>query len=271
MYGGLVGMRQGLIAPFQVRGAAGSSWSPVDLGAALRLWLKADVGITLNGSDVAAWADQSGNGFNLVQATAAQQPAYNATGFNGRPTVDFVESDTNNLQSAHNVAFSLGTASSWFIVGQMHPETGIYGRLIVYVEATQADTGSSSDYDYFTNVAAILRDNTNNSISGYFSAVQKGIKALSPATNARFGSVWDGTNHTPYVNNAAGTSVAAATLLGASGNIRVGASLGYSLGIQTAAGAAWDGVISEIVVTNTALSEPDLLLLDDYFKAKWGL
>jgi hypothetical protein len=173
MYGGLVGMRQGLIAPFQVRGAAGSSWSPVDLGAALRLWLKADVGITLNGSDVAAWADQSGNGFNLVQATAAQQPAYNATGFNGRPTVDFVESDTNNLQSAHNVAFSLGTASSWFIVGQMHPETGIYGRLIVYVEATQADTGSSSDYDYFTNVAAILRDNTNNSISGYFSAVQK--------------------------------------------------------------------------------------------------
>jgi hypothetical protein len=43
--------------------------------------------ITLNGSTVSQWADRSGNGRNLVQATAALQPNYNATGLNGRGTL----------------------------------------------------------------------------------------------------------------------------------------------------------------------------------------
>lgn len=36
-------------------------------------------GITLNGSDVSAWADDSGTGNDLAQATALDQPAFNAS------------------------------------------------------------------------------------------------------------------------------------------------------------------------------------------------
>lgn len=45
----------------------------------LRLWLRADLGVTLSGSKVAALADQSGNGANAVQAVAGSRPVWSAT------------------------------------------------------------------------------------------------------------------------------------------------------------------------------------------------
>jgi hypothetical protein len=57
-------------------------------------WYRADLGVTLNGSTVSAWADQSGSGDsnrNLAQATAGNQPTYVAADstFNGQPTLSF--------------------------------------------------------------------------------------------------------------------------------------------------------------------------------------
>lgn len=77
-----------------------TTWSPAQLSPIL--WTDASDGstITLNGSTVSQWADKSGNGRNLVQATAAQQPAYNATTFNGRPGITFDGTDDILLSSA---------------------------------------------------------------------------------------------------------------------------------------------------------------------------
>ena len=57
-----------------------SEWTPADLGADLALWLDASDAstITLNGTTVSQWDDKSGNGRNVSQAVAAQQPAYDA-------------------------------------------------------------------------------------------------------------------------------------------------------------------------------------------------
>lgn len=58
--------------------------------ASVLQWVRSDLGITLNGSGVSGWADQSGNGNNLSQGTAANQPTYNATGGpNGTPSLLF--------------------------------------------------------------------------------------------------------------------------------------------------------------------------------------
>ena len=64
-------------------------WTPAQITTAL--WLDADSpsSITLNGSTVSQWNDKSGNGRHATQATAANQPAYSATGFNGKPAVAF--------------------------------------------------------------------------------------------------------------------------------------------------------------------------------------
>ncbi len=73
-----LGLRSGRRAAFNFKSISG-----------LVLDLDAAKGITLNGSTVSAWADQSASGFHVSQATPANQPTYNATDslFNGRPSV----------------------------------------------------------------------------------------------------------------------------------------------------------------------------------------
>jgi len=65
--------------------APSAPFSPTDI-AGLSLWLKADAGVTLSGSDVTAWADQSGNGRTV---TLTNSPNFTASSINSRPTVDF--------------------------------------------------------------------------------------------------------------------------------------------------------------------------------------
>jgi hypothetical protein len=72
------------------RPSGGSArWTPASLGAQLAAWYRADLGITLNGGTVAAWADQSGNGRHLSNGVAGQQPTYVASGLGGHPTLSF--------------------------------------------------------------------------------------------------------------------------------------------------------------------------------------
>jgi hypothetical protein len=68
-------------------------WSPDD-EASLVAWYQNQVGITLNGSDVSQWDDSSSNGYDMVQATATEQPAYSGG------VLTFVSADKNNLQTS---------------------------------------------------------------------------------------------------------------------------------------------------------------------------
>ena len=75
------------------------SWQPSD-ETGLEAWYKYQTVITLNGSDVSAWADSSENSFNMVQATASEQPAYNSG------AIEFTPADTHNLGSASDITLS---------------------------------------------------------------------------------------------------------------------------------------------------------------------
>ena len=57
--------------------------------ADLQLWLRADSGLTLNGSTVSRWHDLSGNGNDAIQANASRQPSLVAGRLNGMPVVSF--------------------------------------------------------------------------------------------------------------------------------------------------------------------------------------
>ena len=74
-------------------------WKPSD-ETGLEAWYKFQTGITLNGTDVSAWADSSENSFDMVQATASEQPAYNSG------AIDFDASATQNLGSASDIVLS---------------------------------------------------------------------------------------------------------------------------------------------------------------------
>ena len=55
----------------------------------LQLWLKADAGVTLNGSNVSKWADQSGNNNDAIERDGDRQPLLVRDGLNGKPTIRF--------------------------------------------------------------------------------------------------------------------------------------------------------------------------------------
>ena len=78
---------------------SGGSWQPSD-ETGLEAWYKNQTGITLNGTDVSAWADSSSNSFDMSQRTASKQPAYNSG------AVDFDASASQSLRTASDITLS---------------------------------------------------------------------------------------------------------------------------------------------------------------------
>ena len=65
-------------------------FSPKNGGGTFKIWLKSDTGVSFDGSSlVSVWADQSGNGNDVVQATGSKQPLLIATQLDGKPSIRF--------------------------------------------------------------------------------------------------------------------------------------------------------------------------------------
>lgn len=85
------------LQPFALSGSV-TVFDPRSLSG-LAAWYRADLGVTLNGSTVSAWADQSGTGDankNVSQGVAANQPTFVASDalFGGQPCVSFPQTAT---------------------------------------------------------------------------------------------------------------------------------------------------------------------------------
>ena len=158
-----------LVTPAQVPGLVG--------------WWRADLGVTLNGSTVSAWADQSGAGNNVSQGVTGNQPTFNASDahFNGAPS--FTYNGTSSVLTAATLSPTLaglttiaavyfastantlvmGTPSSasmgidggaWYIFrGTVHvgstASTGLH-----MLAATTTNASSSSSYFYVDSSAS---------------------------------------------------------------------------------------------------------------------
>jgi len=70
-------------------GGSGGAIEPMLPPLGLSVWLRADRGIQQKDGHVQAWQDQSGNQTNATQESVSASPTYLATGFSGRPTLEF--------------------------------------------------------------------------------------------------------------------------------------------------------------------------------------
>ena len=129
----------------------GRLWTPANITTAL--WLKANDSstITLNGSTVSQWRDKSGNNRHASQATAASQPTYAATGFNGKPTIQFdgINDQLNLVQFAQvsnqNIFAVVDTTSIGAGYRQFLARTsGTVNNLAIYFGGD--DTGNGISY-----------------------------------------------------------------------------------------------------------------------------
>jgi hypothetical protein len=178
-------------------------WQPSD-ETGLEAWYKFQTGISLNGSDVSAWADSSENSFDMVQATASEQPAYS----DGVLTFD--SGDINNLQSSSTVelsgAFTIGyraypTAFNNVIVGDnvLNNEMIKYtssSKITIKIDGTNKnlnlDSGTFGD-DYIV----IARDGSNVITLYKNGTAQSGTATLAGTANINAIGVRDGDKN-PY-------------------------------------------------------------------------
>lgn len=234
-------------------------WQPSDIGSILALWLDAaDTStITLNGSTVSQWNDKSGNGRNAVQATAANQPTFSATGLNSFPTLDF--DGTDFLQYSSSM-FSVENVTALCVMKE-DTEKFYAGVLSIY-----AATGSDENQANSIVMAAGVSDS-------YVWGSSNSAHSVVSGTGAAPASVWAyrkiTASITAYRNATAAPTVSVTAAGTANGGYLVGNRWQSSAVGST--GLRLDGKISEIVVLSRAVTTDEFDRLNGYLAWKWGL
>ena len=171
----MLALKQGLSL---VSTRALGGWQPSD-ETGLEAWYKYQSGITLNGSDVSAWADSSENSFDMVQATASEQPAYNSG------AIEFTPADTHNLGSASDItlsgAFTIGIKLNVAAVGGViigdNTETGEFFRLhsttILRIKIDNATADVELDSGTWGGGYMVVTRNASNKITLWWNGVQQ--------------------------------------------------------------------------------------------------
>jgi len=139
----------------------------------LSLWLDASdySSLTLSGSSVTQWNDKSGNRFNMSNIPSFLMPTYNATGFNGNPTVSFVRNASGYPSPLENAAFSFTSKSlTLFFISQRIGSGAKYQRFISTTNTTNNDYNNSESFTVDSgDLNKYLQfDRNNNNINSEF-------------------------------------------------------------------------------------------------------
>jgi hypothetical protein len=138
----------------------------------LKLWL--DVAntssLTFNGSTVSQVNDLSGNGFHATQGTANNQPTYQATGLNNKPTLYF--DSTDSLLSSATIAdyfLTPTTAPTFTLIMACYSPLAADGGQVVFGSDAQA-SGRVLFGNNFGGLAGNTLFDTANASGGRLSA-----------------------------------------------------------------------------------------------------
>ena len=213
----------------------------------LTLWLRGDMGITLNGATVSAWADQSGSGNDVSQATAANQPTFRASGINGQPDLDFDGGDS-LVSAAALSAFFGAQAKSLYLVTSIDTIAGDRNLF-----------GDNAGGFFFARSSAVADrlDLFNWDGAAYDIATQSAAADTKYIVHARH----DTSNIYLSLNGGTENTVAS----GATTNLTFAMTLGRGTG------GLLDGKIAEVVAYNRALNASERALMLDYLKARYSV
>lgn len=224
----------------------------VPLNDGMVFWLRADTGITKDGSDrVSQWNDQSGTGDsnkNVTQAVAGNQPLWNASSanFNNQPTLSFVNARLDHLTSG-NWSVAMPSPATWVVVGRITA----YSPSGFTVLFDSKAVGSRQAAYYVT---------ADNKLNWYAGAAAAGTAIALPHTFANI-VVFDTTGNayqtaqTPTAGNSGAQTLAA---------ISIG--INYD---QTS--SQFEGEIAEIMGFNRELTAPEVADLFSYIDARYGI
>ena len=207
------------------------------------LMLRASLGLTLSGSNVLVWADQSGNGNDCTPPSYS--PTYNATGINGLPSVHFVGADDLSFAS-----FTAGlTALELFVVAQNTDD----GATSVAPMAFTDDTGPNL-IPFATNRQIL--DNTGSTTlqtTGFAPAAGKWN------TPWLYNVVATGSEWTAHFNGTQVYTLASNTFGYGTKRVGKGSTLAYL------------GDIAEVILYPAKLSDADRATNTSYLTTRYGI
>lgn len=200
-------------------------------------WIDTSALLTFCGSGsgfVTKWYDQSGNGRDASQATAATQPRIVNAGvvdvLGGVPTIRFLGS-SGLLTSAFSSGVSQFLANA--VVRNDSIVTG-YGRFV-----SAAATADINDFLTQTSAIPILMLNSTTIIGGYRANNPLASQSFLQGSSGIISSWWDAANHNLSINGASpSTAIFSAKNLGA--NIQL------FLGFDKSQSGILNGAISEV-------------------------
>lgn len=213
--------------------------------ANLLQWVKGDAGVTQAGGFVSVWADQSGNGNDLVQATGANQPTYDGgatINIEGIPAISF---DSGN-QELTAFGLVIPDPSSVFIVYKRN-STGANGRLVDWNFPTANMRIQSSNPPYFQN-----DDGGGGHVDGVATPLGETIKLLVVRTGVAvdlYQMDFDTATDTDAMTHAASTGIG------------IGGLVGFSQGA--------DSTIVEFGVYSSALNATERAQLQAYLDLRY--
>jgi hypothetical protein len=241
-------------------GSVGSvaAFTPASLSG-LIVWLKADAGVTLSGSNVTQWTDNK-TAIAFTDGIGAG-PTFSSTGFNSLPGLTFGASVNNSLVSgASALSFGASNNTGTFAAVVNFPTVNNACPLLSFLATGGSNSNSDPNSVDIRGLSAPSMQVVQN--SGGFTNDN-----FLTATNYRMLWEFDGTNETSYFNNVLQSSSALNFNFGASGS----GTGGLGIGDLNAQSDTQTVTIAEIVITKNALSSTDRANLDNYFKAKWSL
>ncbi len=223
----------------------------VPVTSGLRLHLKADAGVTTSGGTVSAWADQSGNGFN-VAATGSQQPALTASAINGQPALT-LDGNDDFLQS---------TAARDLLGGQQNYTFYAVTR----PAATQKSFADIFDYSHSGFFNFVIQQDGGSTNTFYNNGLAN--QTLTAGTPSIYGGTFvnGGTlTGTSRLNggNAQAQSVGGPVNFGVPNNFRVGNWIN--------GGREFNGQIAEVLIFNRVLTGAEQQQVEAYLSARYAI
>jgi Concanavalin A-like lectin/glucanases superfamily len=232
------------------------------------LWLKADAavyndgGVTAatNGQTVQQWNDQSGNGNNVTQATAGNRPVFQTAAMGAQPAIFFDgAAGTKYLNNTISNLVTAGGARTTFIVSKINTASAIGGTIFTFRRTTAINSlslglNAGANYIYTDGVTGANNASTATNI---FSIAKSPFIVTYSSTSGskidyRFNTVSQIVSQAGAVSTESGTT-------------------GFTVGGREDVASWWQGLISEIIVYNRALTLSETIQIEAYLQTKYGI
>lgn len=212
---------------------------------------------------VSQWNDKSGNG-NHLTGSGTGRPTYGATVIQGKPglTLDGV----NNLMSVSGVAPGSTSAMSLFTMSEADATMTQQDRLLTYTgngEGNDNTSGSAGFLIAESVYGTIGARRSTTWLGAWHTVYASGAQPPMGKQLVRMGSVFDGTNHTFYLDNSPSTPLASTGAFASPGVLRLGV-------FSDDSSFKWTGNVGEIILVKRAATSTDRDKLQRWFVRNWS-